>query len=53
MNREDLARAFIAAQSTEDEHLSKVRAWIAAGRAAARDEVTRGRGNGNPPRTRT
>jgi rubrerythrin len=53
MNREDLARAFIDAQTTEDEHLSKVRAWIAAGRAAARDEVTRGRSNGNPPRTRT
>lgn len=33
--RDDLVRAFVAAQSTEDEHLSKIRSWVAAGRAAA------------------
>jgi rubrerythrin len=50
MNREDLARPFIAAQSTEDEHLSKVRAWISSGRAAAREQS--GSGDGDRRRTR-
>jgi len=37
--REDLARSFLTAQSTEHTHLSKMRAWISAGRAATRTEV--------------
>lgn len=41
LNRDDLARAFVAAQSTEDDHLSKIRSWIAAGRSVARDQVVR------------
>lgn len=49
MDREDLVRAFVGAQRTEDEHLSKVRGWIAAGRAGVRDQVAR---EGNGRRTR-
>lgn len=41
LGREDLVRAFLAAQATEDEHLSKIRSWVGAGRAAARAQVTR------------
>jgi rubrerythrin len=37
--REDLARTFISAESTEEAHLRKVRGWIAAGRTASRSEV--------------
>lgn len=44
MTRENFARAFIEAQRTEDEHLSKVRTWISAGRAVARQESSRHRG---------
>lgn len=33
LHRENLARIFIACQATEEEHLSKVRRWISAGRA--------------------
>lgn len=47
MNRDDLVRAFVGAQRTEDEHLSKVRAWISAGRAGVRDQVE---GNGRRAR---
>jgi rubrerythrin len=36
LGREDLARSFLTAQSTEHTHLSKMRAWISAGRAANR-----------------
>lgn len=39
IRRDDLVRVFVAAQSTEDTHLSKVRAWISAGRAAVRADV--------------
>jgi rubrerythrin len=35
LRRENLARIFMANQATEEEHLSKVRRWIAAGRAQA------------------
>lgn len=35
LRRENLARIFIASQATEEEHLSKVRRWIAAGRMQA------------------
>ncbi len=35
LRRENLARIFIANQATEEEHLSKVRRWIAAGRVQA------------------
>ena len=45
MRRDDLTRAFVGAQRTEEEHLSKVRAWISAGRATARSEV---RSDGRP-----
>jgi hypothetical protein len=38
LDRDDLVRDFVAAQSTEDEHLTKVRSWIAAGRTAVRDQ---------------
>lgn len=41
MRRDDLMRRFIAAHNTEEEHLAKVRRWLAAGRAAARDQVLR------------
>ena len=47
MNRENLARGFIEAQRTEDDHLSKVRTWVSAGRATAREEVARRR-DGEP-----
>jgi hypothetical protein len=43
MHREDLVRAFVDAQRTEDEHLAKVRRWVAAGREGVRDEVARKR----------
>lgn len=33
LHRDNLARIFIACQATEEEHLSKVRRWIAAGRS--------------------
>jgi len=33
LQRDNLARIFIACQATEEEHLSKVRRWIAAGRS--------------------
>jgi len=36
INRDDLVRPFVDAQRTEDDHLSKVRMWISAGRAALR-----------------
>lgn len=39
LGRDDLARSFLTAQSTEHTHLSKMRAWISAGRAASRVEV--------------
>lgn len=39
LGRDDLARSFLTAQSTEHTHLSKMRAWISAGRAAIRVEV--------------
>lgn len=39
IRREDLARSFLTAQSTEHKHLSRMRAWISAGRAATRTEV--------------
>lgn len=39
LGRDDLARSFLTAQSTEHTHLSKMRAWISAGRAATRVEV--------------
>jgi rubrerythrin len=35
LRRENLARIFVASQATEEEHLSKVRHWIAAGRLQA------------------
>jgi rubrerythrin len=35
LGRENLARIFMASQATEEEHLSKVRRWIAAGRTQA------------------
>jgi rubrerythrin len=35
LRRENLARIFVANQATEEEHLSKVRRWIAAGRMEA------------------
>ena len=38
LRRDDLIRDFVAAQSTEDEHLTKVRSWIAAGRSAVREQ---------------
>jgi rubrerythrin len=38
LGRDELVRDFVAAQSTEDEHLSKVRSWIAAGRTAVREQ---------------
>jgi hypothetical protein len=38
LGRDDLVRDFVAAQSTEDEHLTKVRSWIAAGRVAVREQ---------------
>lgn len=50
MNRDDLVRSFTNAQRTEDEHLTKVRAWIAAGRSAVRDQVGR-EGDGRRART--
>lgn len=40
LGREDLVHAFQTAQLTEELHLSKIRRWISAGRAAARDELT-------------
>ena len=39
LDREDLARAFLSAHRTEEEHLAKVRAWISAGRVAAREQM--------------
>ncbi len=36
LGHEDLARSFLTAESTEHKHLSKMRAWISAGRAASR-----------------
>jgi rubrerythrin len=39
LGRDDLARSFLTAQSTEHTHLSKMRAWISAERAARRLEV--------------
>ena len=35
LRRDNLARIFTASQATEEEHLSKVRRWIAAGRGQA------------------
>jgi rubrerythrin len=40
LERDDLARTFASAQTTEHEHLSKIRSWISAGRAANRNEVS-------------
>jgi rubrerythrin len=39
--REDLVHTFQTAQLTEELHLSKLRRWIAAGRAAAREQLVR------------
>lgn len=39
MEREDLARSFLTAQSTEHRHLSQMRVWISALRTATRVEV--------------
>lgn len=39
LDRDDLVRDFVTAQSTEDEHLTKVRSWIAAGRSAVREQT--------------
>ena len=38
LRRDKLARSFLTAQSVEHTHLSKMRAWISAGRAAQRME---------------
>ncbi len=44
LGRSDLVHVFQSAQLTEDEHLSKVRRWIAAGRVVARHTSGDGRG---------
>jgi rubrerythrin len=41
MRRDDLARLFIASQATEEEHLSKVRRWLSAGRAQVMRHIDR------------
>lgn len=42
LERDGLVHAFQSAQLTEEEHLSKVRRWVAAGRAAARAQLDDG-----------
>jgi len=42
LGKTDLMHTFQSAQLTEEEHLSKVRRWIAAGRHAARMQVSNG-----------
>jgi hypothetical protein len=39
LRHDDLVHAFQSAQLTEEEHLSKVRRWITAGRTAARIQL--------------
>lgn len=41
MRRDDLARIFVANQATEEEHLSKVRRWISAGRTQVMRQIDR------------
>lgn len=42
LDKDDLMHNFQSAQITEEEHLSKVRRWISAGRHAARGQITNG-----------
>jgi rubrerythrin len=39
LGRDDLLYSFRSAHATEEDHLDKVRAWIVAGRAVAREQV--------------
>jgi len=41
LDRDDLVHTFQTAQLTEELHLSKIRRWISAGRAAAREQIVR------------
>lgn len=42
LDKDDLVHSFQSAQITEEEHLSKVRRWISAGRHVASGQVTNG-----------